>query len=406
MPSSPSDPQPEPGDATPPEEEDWGDAVEESSAGDWGDTNLPVLRGPTEQSQVTVIESGGTVGDSQTDEVVRDDGNKSARGGVVVREISGNRPRRLRPEKPDIEKMPRKDAPMERAKHERFDVEDKEWSESTPIFRTKWIVGLSVAVPALIVFCLIQLPQLNPPENADLETDEFAPELPTLFQIKDEDIEDLLDRQEEAKALYEAYVSASSVEELLTLVRDPSEVEPLIRAAGHEAKASKDWKLKENALWSMHVQGTMPYACLRGELPDFEVFACYFVVQDERLVVDWEASQAYCSSSFEELARGQGDASEVRGVITPSNLYTDSFPESEYQCYRFESPNGYEMLWCYAKLDTAIAGSIARMFVGGEIANKAPGPVRITLGLARGKDGALPNQWLIQQLHHEQWISP
>lgn len=404
MQDDPSDPAPEQADSARSPEDDWADAVE-SQDGGWGESDLPVLRSPADRSVVTVIESAPRPGERPGDE--SSDGREGSRGGVQVREISGRKPRRLKPEKPDPQnKVPRKESPMERAKPERFDVEEKEWSAPTTIFRTKWIVALSVAIPALIVFCLIQLPQLNPARKKEAGVTAAKPEIPDFFQIDDKDIEDLLERQDEAKQLFEDYVTADSVDTVLGMVRDRAGVEQLIRDAGHQPMAGKSWRLNDRGVWSLHMQHRTPYARLRGELPNYDEFTCYLVVEGDRLVIDWKASTGYSSSPFEQLKQGLGDGSEVRGVATPSNLYTKSFPEREYQCYRVESPDGQEVLWCYARLESSTAGVLARMFVGGQISDRVPGPVQVTLGLTRGSGDSLPNQWLIEQFHHEQWISP
>lgn len=405
MPAHPSDPSPEQWDASDSEEDGWGDAPQDESTESWDEPDVPLRRETSAQSHVTVIESGL----SASREAARAESDAAAdrlvRGGVEVHEISGKRPRRLKAEKPDIEKMPRKEAAMEQAKHERFDVEDREWSSARSV-RAKWIIALGIAMPVLIALCLILMPRHRPAPGAESDGEDLVPQIPNFFQIKDEDLVELLERKGEARVLYERYVSAGTVEELLPLLRDATEVEPLVRAAGQQPRAPASWKLKETAVWSMRMQGALPYATLTGELPDFEMLTCYFLVRNGKLLIDWKATHGYSSSPFDRLTRGEGDASEVRGVIVPSNLYTNDFPESEYQCYQLTSPNGQQMLWSYVPLDSALGSSLERMFVGGQIADKQPGPVPVTVGLVRGESGGLPNQWLIEQLHHEQWISP
>ena len=158
-------------------------------------------------------------------------------------------------------------------------------------------------------------------------------------------------------------------------------------------------------LLEQHLLNGRPYALLSGEHQDFTSFRAYFVVQNDILLLDWKATTAYSTASFADLTKGTGDASEVRGTMKPATLYTDVWPEGEYRCYQLLSPNGLDVIWCYAKLGTDEEKILHRHFLKGEIVDQKDEALMQTLKLKRGSEDGLPNQWLIDGLHHREWIN-
>jgi len=386
---------------------DWGDVVQPSADEEWGGLAIPARRDPAEQGGVTVIESDAYRVDSAGGNPQQDarEDDASRQGAVVVREISGRRVRRPKTTKPTIEKISQAKGPKQRAKKKRWDVEDKEWSSVTR-FRMKGVAITILGVMALIIASLYVVPRLNPAGRELVDDGRFSSRVPSLFNVRDRVIEDLLDRQKEAEALYEAFVSAADVDEVLPLVRHRAELEPLIRSAGHQARVPKSWKVDVKAVWSLHMAKGRPYARLQGEMPDFKQFNAFFVLENGKLLIDWKATTCYSSAPFGDLGRGEGDGSEVRGTLSPSNLYTESFNERQYQCYQFVSPDDEQMLWCYVPRNGVLERDLTRLFLSGGVVDELLSSAPATLKLVRGGKESLPNQWLIGELLHGQWIDP
>ena len=383
-------------------EDDWGDAVQLVRDDAGGSSVLPARRQPTEKTVVTIIESeeDETTEDQETSHIPD---SPLGKGKIRVREIIGRKVKRLRSEKPTVDKIARKEAAFEEAKNERWEIEDKEWS-GVQTFQTKWMLGIAAGVIVLILTCLALLPMLNKGKEDGSREQLIRQEIGQHIEQRDAAMEELLVKRDEAEAIFEDYASAPVIDDVLPLLKDTREVEPLLRSVGHEAKVSKQWEVSENAVWSLHLVNEKPYAELVGEFPDFTKFDAYFGLKGDNLFLDWKATTGYCSASYEELKQGEGDASEIRGTVNPANLYTLAYPEGEYQCYQLVSPDQNHMIWCYAKVGTDVSTRLAKLFVGGGIVQQQVQPVNVTLKLVRGPNGALKNQWLIEELLHEQWI--
>jgi hypothetical protein len=122
--------------------------------------------------------------------------------------------------------------------------------------------------------------------------------------------------------------------------------------------------------------------------------------------MDWKATTGYGTATFGELAQGAGDGSEIRGTISPDSFHTAAWPESDYQSYQLLAPSGRTSLWCYAKRTDAVGIELGGYFASGEVLIESPDKKKVTVRLARGPDDSLPNQWLIEEMLHIDWINP
>ena len=87
-----------------------------------------------------------------------------------------------------------------------------------------------------------------------------------------------------------------------------------------------------------------------------------------------------------------------------SSLYTAVWPEEEYTCYQLESPDRKEMIWGYAKRDSDVGKFLRSIFRNGGIMDYAVDQIPMTVKLVPGPAGSLPNQWLIEDVIHRDWI--
>ena len=322
---------------------------------------------------------------------------------VRVREIDADDVERLQSEEADVEKVPRKDVAFEPAPAERRSIEDGEWTEKT-VYKLKWILSITVGVVGLVIVCMMTLHPLDPASDQEALNAEERAKRDYLASL-DAQLRDLAVRQSEASSLYGEYAKANVIEEIVPLIRDAGELEPLIRESGHEAFASRDWRPHESANWTIHIFNGKPYARMIGELPDYSIFRAYFVLEENELLLDWKATTAFSSASYEDLMKGKGDASEVRGAMLPDNLYTPDWPEDRYDCYQLVSPTGLEIIWCYLPKRTPLAEKMSSFFMKGEIMDYGQEPVLMTLKLRKREGAGMPNQWEIEALLHQEWIN-
>ncbi len=388
-------PEPSPEDA-------WGDALQLVRDEAGGATVLPARRELKEKSTLTVIEASGLQPELSEMPDSIDEAVPVAK--LKVREIIGLKLRELRPKKPEIEKMPRKDAVHSEAVVERWEIEGKEWSQ-TQSFSVKWAAGITVGVIALILIGLALLPWINrrnaTPSSLAIAEQVYEAEL----EARDAVMESMVLRQDEAMSMFRAFASAQVVDDVMLMLRDPGKVEPLVRQKGVKPFVPAGWAPADDSEWMIKTRHGKVYGVLSGMLPDYQNYDAFFVLQDEQLLMDWKATTAYSTASFAEMYKGTGDTSEIRGILSPGVFYTMSFPETEYQCYQLMSPNGMDVVWGYVKLRTELAVAVGRLFIGGGIVQQQVKPVKVTVKLRRGAADSLGNQWLIEDLLDEDWIA-
>lgn len=382
-------------------DDEWGDAEGLHPNFDAAATILPPKRQRTDEAPGRANE-GLRIESTQ----IRRENSEPAQT-LEVQQIDGTVVR-LAPEEPSVEKMPRHIAFHERPAREVEEParrgEGKEWGRSRKqSFR--WILGLSAVVVAMVVVGLMMLPSINKPNLA--RKGESGPVyVPDKDSKGTEALNAMLGRQGEAEQVFRKYASAQVADDVLHLIRSPRLVEPLLRAAFKPGTVDKDWVPGDNTQWSVFEVGNIQYGILEGRFPDFTNFAAYFIFGDDQLLLDWKATTAYGSSGFDALALGKGDPTEIRGRLSPSGYYSAVFPESDYQSYQLISADKEQAIWCYASRDGEAHAKLTPIFKSGDILQSAPTEQKVTLRLNRGPEDALPNQWVIAEMLHKDWLIP
>ena len=313
---------------------------------------------------------------------------------------------RLDPEVPAQPRMPRQEVKPQPAFKKARETENSEWgrTKKLPIW---WVLGIGFVTLSVVVASLTLLPRINRPNAIGSRPGQIDLTLDTTDAIEDAVlIEQLLNLQTEAGALFRKYKTAATVDDLATVVRDPQNTLPLIRSSERPVLISARWSPSEGAGWNVLPANGKPFGILSGTYPDFSMFNAYFVMEENQLRLDWKATSGYGTATFDELAASQGDPAEIRASITPSDYYSPVFPETEFRGYQLLSPDNMKAVWCYARRGSPVAKSLARLFRDGTILKAVASPQKVTLRLDRGPEGALPNQWLVEEMLHEEWISP
>ena len=304
---------------------------------------------------------------------------------------------------PKPKRVKRKDVAMETLSGDRKGIEEREWSDPT-VFSPKWTASITLFVLAVVIGCLFLLHQSGPATKGGSKTTQQEQQQKKIDAIEAQLVE-LNGREQEARKMYADFASAQVVEDILPMIRNSGKLAGLVRNTAHQTIVDKDWRPPARAKWSINLMRARPYATLKGDLPDFTTFCAYYVLEDGLLLLDWKATTTFSTSSYEELSNGKGDGSEVRGYVKPAQFYTNDFPEDQYHCYQMVSPDKRHVLWCYVKRSSAQAQILGRHYLKGEILQESGRELPMTLKLSRASGKALPNQWVIESLLHEEWIS-
>ena len=269
---------------------------------------------------------------------------------------------------------------------------------------THWILGAGAAVAIIVVLGMMVLPAINAPNAA-----RAVPNAKPFVEEKIEGIEAmnlLLSKQAEAQRIFRAYATARGVDELIPLVRDGHSLKALLQANWHPLEISKSWEPAADTRWKVSEFDGRPCGRLQGSFPDHSKFSAYFINDGNALRLDWKATSGFGTASFGQLEKNQGDPSEVRGEISSAEYYNAIFPEAAYQSYRLISPDREIVIWCYARRDEAADQVTAPLFHQHAGRGAFQSPRKVTLRLAPAPPGALPNQWLIGELLHLDWLTP
>lgn len=336
---------------------------------------------------------------------------ETVQAGLEVAVISGEVVR-LDPEIPSVGRVPRQFTFHQRSADGRElrhrTGETHEWGRSRKATPRSilWVATCCLAVSSVVVGAMMMLPRINRSNAMELRPGQT--ELVIAEDTRDaaKPITEMLARQNEAESLYHTWLTATSKDDISHLIRNPETVLPRIPGNALPGLAPDQAMPERGVIWNAFERGGLVFGMLEGALPDHTAFAAYFVIVDDTLQMDWEATTAYGSADFATLARREGDASEIRGWVKPSDFYTLAFPEAQYQSYQLLSPDQSASLWLYAPLGDPVHRQLSGEFEGGGILSGTPQPKKFTLRLKAGSEDALPNQWSIVELLHKDWIAP
>jgi hypothetical protein len=270
-----------------------------------------------------------------------------------------------------------------------------------------WVVSAGVGVVVIVIGTMLLLPFINSPDG--VRPGSGMPMTRVFIEEKMDGIEamnQLLSKQPEAMQIYRSFATASYPDEIIPLIRDGAALRDTLRSRWRSRAVSKQWApdAKETS-WNILELAGQPCGLLQGSFPDQSTYTAYFTNDGGKLLLDWKATVAFGTATFGELAKGLGDSAEIRGEVSISDFYSANWPEADYQSYRLVSPDGEISIWCYARLGDEANNQIARLLRPGEITGEAKSSQKVTLRLERGPAGSPPNQWLIGETLHIDWVT-
>lgn len=272
-----------------------------------------------------------------------------------------------------------------------------------------WILGAFLILILLIAGFIVALPYINAPNAARVNEQHVTLNVETIAKIDGLDATNLLLRnQDQAVKIYTNYLRASNPDDVLPNLRDGQQHRDLLIKNWHSVNASNKNSPPRDLSWStVNVSGKI-IGYLTGTRPDHAPINAFFVVDGQRILLDWKATTVYSTASIAQLTDGEGDPTEIRGKISLATFYPTAWPESDYQSYRLIPAAGEDFLWCYARRGGPAESAIAPFFRSSTIIDQGqvPKSVKITLRLTRGLEGSRKNQWLISEMLHIHWIAP
>lgn len=116
--------------------------------------------------------------------------------------------------------------------------------------------------------------------------------------------------------------------------------------------------------------------------------------------MDFDAFARTASPSWQALMKGDADEARVRVIVVKDFYFNGPFrDESQWSCYRLETPDVEETIFGYCPVGGPVAEEMQKLFSEGEPVSRA------TLELGQVAD-ARPGQFEIRRVAGKDWILP
>jgi len=129
-----------------------------------------------------------------------------------------------------------------------------------------------------------------------------------------------------------------------------------------------------------------------------------FVVEEGRVLLDWEATHAVGEVQFEDLPDvEEGREVGMRLVVSPDHYHDNRYPEAMWFCYRFSDGRGGERGWLYARRGSAGARAMEGELMRSSELVKEPMSSRVRVRIRNGGLGGR-RQFELTKVEGLSWI--
>jgi hypothetical protein len=232
-----------------------------------------------------------------------------------------------------------------------------------------------------------QVPLLHPDEEL-----EEPIELPKIMRRSESEFLSL------AQPMAEAFLTATSIEQILPLVRDRERVRPHILAR------YPDGKIEPGGLYKFNVAGQVTYkdsfAAVSVQTGDFQRKQLAFVDSAEGLKIDWESWVGWSELPWDKLIESRPTRPVVvRAILKWMDYYNFGFTdESKWRSYHIVSPDGEHTLYGYAERNSLLDQRLRPP--------EQKASVAVTLKIRFPEEGENRNQALIVEYLSDGWVLP
>lgn len=157
---------------------------------------------------------------------------------------------------------------------------------------------------------------------------------------------------EEAEPLARQFLEATTVDEVLRLVREPGRAEARLR------KFHPDGKIEAPGMAGFNIYADVlrdgPGISVRVQTRDYMEKSLVFFETAEGLRIDWESWAAWSEMSWEEFLKEKPVVGKVfRVLLSPRDYYNFEFADDQkWQSYRLESADGEHAVYGYSERGT------------------------------------------------------
>lgn len=200
----------------------------------------------------------------------------------------------------------------------------------------------------------------------------------------------------EAEPLARKFLEATTVEELLPLVRNPAVAEARIRGFFPDGKIKAPGLALFNTGGGLSIRGKLVSAAVRTR--DQEEKSLAFIDTPQGMKIDWESWADWADISWEKFLSSKSAAGHVfRVTLTQVDYYNFGFSDDvKWQSYRLESPHREQAVFGYVE-----KGSVLDQRLRPDADTKS---IALMLSLKFPEAAKSNNQVLIERYVAEGWV--
>ncbi len=202
--------------------------------------------------------------------------------------------------------------------------------------------------------------------------------------------------EKEAESLARRFLEATTVEEMLRLVRNPEVAEARMRRFYPEGRIAAQGLSQFNSGEGMFSQrGVHSFQVVTG---DQVTKALAFVGTPQGLKIDWESWVGWSVIPWPDFLAAKPAASHVfRVLLAPVDYYNFEFSDdAKWQCYRLESPDREHAVYGYVEKDSPLDLELRP--------NSGDAATPLMLALKFPPNAASHGQVLIDRLVSNGWV--
>lgn len=205
-----------------------------------------------------------------------------------------------------------------------------------------------------------------------------------------------LEFDQRVEPLAKRFLEARTVEEMLSMVREPERARPRMKHWHPDGTVSPPGLLEFDTLGEVVHRGNAHMTVVRTR--DFEERVISFFETADGLKVDWEAWVGWSEMPWSEYkSKRPAEPKVFRVVVKPSEYYNRDFSdEVKWKSFRIESPDGLESMYGYADAASELAARL-----------KPPsdtGVMMVVLRLRFPESATSGEQVLIDEILAEGWV--
>ena len=219
--------------------------------------------------------------------------------------------------------------------------------------------------------------------------------------------EDFYQRQRQAVELLKKFAAAQSLAEALPLIRKTEDTELRLQNQWMPWPSPPLLDQEEMIESEISQSSGRPFLWLRGKNQDSSNFMAFFVIENDVLLLDWEATTQWGEARFTRLAeQPTQQALAMRVILSPSAYYLPTLPEGEYQSYKITSLNDDVIAWGFVKRNSPAHGEINTLLGLDSELLEPVSEIRVTLRMKKTDDLSSKNHFIITELIHNDWVTP